>query len=69
MTRRIWTVADYAAAVDVAADLAHATGDQAPLVTLSLHAPHAHHCGGYEVLAWPCLPAGDVVAALLGGKP
>lgn len=34
--------------------------------TLFDHGPYKDHCGGYEVHAWPCHPAGEILAELRG---
>lgn len=56
-TTRVWTVSDYESAW-IAADR---VDDFDAMSTLARHHPHVDHCGGYEVLAWPC----PVVAGLL----
>lgn len=59
----IWTASDHGLGL-TAALRAH---DETAYATLSSHGIHANHCGGYDVLAWPCPTAAQVLDRLLGG--
>lgn len=61
--RRILTVRDFGRA----ARQAEAEGDSEALAALAAHHPYADHCGGYEVLAWPCPEVAPAVRRLTGG--
>jgi uncharacterized protein YjlB len=61
---RIFTVEDYD---DAVREAERRRAGWAPSV-LARHHYHAYHCGGHEVLAWPCEDAAAVLAHLLGDE-
>lgn len=59
----MWTARDY----HTAAEAVHWRGTSVQQMTLFQHNPHANHCGGYDVLAWPCPTAAKILDDLFGG--
>lgn len=57
-----WTAADYRRAKDIA----FRRNDWDRLRILARHYPHADHCGGWDVYAWPCPRAAQILDRLLG---
>lgn len=59
-----WTASDYQRGIEAARQ-----ADWPPHRYFALieHGIYADHCGGYDVHAWPCLPAAKVLDELLGG--
>lgn len=61
----IWTASDFQRGLTAALS----QRDEAAYATLSSHGIHADHCGGYEVLTWPCPTATKMLDRLLGVTP
>src|SRR5690348_6916614 len=63
LKKKLWTAGDWQGGIDRALE----TADKNALDMLWCHNFHTWHCGGWEVVAWPCPPAERVLDQLLGG--